>query len=93
VFVATEEGRGERLTKVERAVLSAMELSAKSSRRWNEKIAKARAELGDSCSHPPEARAKYEWEHDNGYGRQSWNTGNRCRLCDATDPYKRWDRQ
>jgi len=24
---------------------------------------------------------EYVWEHDNGYGRQSWHTGERCRVC------------
>lgn len=41
-------------------------------------IGRARAKL-KHCSHP--LREPFEWEHDNGYGRQSMNDGERCLVC------------
>lgn len=41
------------------------------------------------CTHPPQAWREYNWEHDNGYGRQHMCTGIRCDLCGAEDAYKR----
>ena len=40
-----------------------------------------------TCQHPADRRTSYRWEHDNGYGRQSWHTGHMCQLCEAKDPY------
>ncbi len=39
------------------------------------------------CTHPTAYRAEFTWEHDNGYGRQSRVTGERCNLCGQQ---KRW---
>lgn len=42
-----------------------------------------KAERGGPCDHP--FVEDYQWEHDNGYGRQSMVTGKRCKLCHATN--------
>lgn len=39
------------------------------------------------CPHPIEAVQEYRWEHDNGYGRQTWNVGLECRLCRGKNPW------
>ncbi len=31
------------------------------------------------CEHP--RTEEWRWEHDNGYGKQSWNSGKRCIDC------------
>ena len=52
-----------------------------------EMVAMARAELRKDCSH--ERVVEYQWEHDNGYGRQSQCTGQRCTICDRKWPWGR----
>jgi hypothetical protein len=41
-----------------------------------------------ACPHPDEAISTFQWEHDNGYGRQSMQTGYHCDWCGAE---KRWE--
>lgn len=53
---------------------------------YDAKIADARA-LAKPCTHPVEAQMAFDWEHDNGYGVQSWHTGARCRICGATNSW------
>ena len=74
-----------RLTKLERAVVRA---------RARARAASARAEaardaLGDSCTHPAEYVEPWQWEHDNGYGRQTKYEGWWCSLCLARNHWKR----
>lgn len=45
------------------------------------------AQLKGICDHSESE--PYQWEHDNGYGRQSYVNGRRCAFCGAVD---RWDR-
>lgn len=47
------------------------------------RVAKARAKLVANCTHPAEFVVEYDWEWDNGYGRQAWRKGVRCTICDA----------
>ena len=35
------------------------------------------------CDHPEEWRHTFKWEHDDGYGSQSWQEGQRCSICHA----------
>lgn len=51
--------------------------------RLRARVAKARAKLVENCTHPAEFVVEYDWEHDNGYGRQAWKKGVRCTICDA----------
>lgn len=44
--------------------------------------------LAAGCTHPVAYLVDYQWEHDNGYGRQKWITGQRCRLCGAHQSWK-----
>lgn len=42
--------------------------------------------ITEGCLHPdPEP---YQWEHDDGYGRQTMITGRRCRFCGAKKPWR-----
>lgn len=55
----------------------------------SDKVDAARAALlVVGCSHPADHVKGYRWEYDNGYGRQHYNTGSRCDLCFALDPYQ-----
>lgn len=38
-----------------------------------------------TCDHSQ--TRNYEWEHDNGYGRQSKHVGQQCRYCGFIDHY------
>ena len=67
--------------------LKAYHRAIAASRRAQEKVAALRAELAVDCTHPGEFVEAYRWEHDNGYGRQSWHTGKICTICRATDLY------
>lgn len=67
--------------RLERAIISAN----RADERWAKKIDLLRARLHGKCTHT--AQETYQWEHDNGYGKQSMNTGLRCILCRATRPY------
>ena len=49
--------------------------------------AKAEAALAADCPHPEWMRLGFQWEHDTGYGRQSWRTGVRCTLCGAENQW------
>lgn len=44
-------------------------------------------ELSETCDHPTEYVADWEWEHDNGYGVQRRIKGKRCQICGATQAY------
>jgi hypothetical protein len=44
------------------------------------------AEVAADCDHP--IVVDYQWEHDNGYGRQKMITGEQCTLCGAKRPWK-----
>jgi hypothetical protein len=44
-------------------------------------------EIRPICAHPLEHRLDITWTHDNGYGRQSKVTGERCQLCRQ---YRAW---
>lgn len=45
------------------------------------------AEARPICTHPLEYRLDIPWTHDNGYGRQSTVTGEKCQLCGL---YRAW---
>lgn len=47
-------------------------------------------QLQGNCDHSQ--TEEFKWEHDNGYGRQSMNTGHRCIFCGWVKYYKTWDR-
>lgn len=40
------------------------------------------------CRHQAAAVSEYKWESDNGYGRQSMQTGERCSICRAEKHWK-----
>lgn len=40
------------------------------------------------CKHPSFAVVDYTWEHDNGYGKQSMVTGERCMICRSEKHWK-----
>jgi hypothetical protein len=56
-------------------------------REYNARAETIRAELAKTCEHPSSVVTDFTWEHDNGYGRQSMVTGQRCTVCRAE---KRW---
>ena len=39
--------------------------------------------LAVNCNHPEQYVEPYQWEHDNGYGRQHMITGKVCTICRA----------
>ena len=45
-----------------------------------------RKQLAANCLH--ERVGPYHWEHDNGYGRQQYFTGQRCNICQFIDHWK-----
>lgn len=69
------------LTKEQRAYLRLQEKTRTQIKALEAKLEAARIAAAKSCQHPVEAREDYRWEHDNGYGRQSWVTGERCTIC------------
>lgn len=77
------------MTPAEKAVAKAFEAARKSRECHAVKIECALVELLKvGCTHPEEYRGEYRWEHDNGYGRQRWVTGDRCGLCGAKRAWK-----
>lgn len=50
-------------------------------------LATIAAEIRPICTHPLEHRRDIPWTHDNGYGRQSTVTGEKCQLCGL---YRAW---
>lgn len=62
--------------------------SEQSSKDHAKTIADLRAKLGKSCTHPMESQFDFQWEHDNGYGRQTMVTGVYCKLCLAEKHWK-----
>lgn len=40
------------------------------------------------CKHPSSAVSTYQWEHDNGYGRQSMVDAERCNICRSEKHWK-----
>ena len=48
-------------------------------------LAEYKAKLSINCSHPSDRQTVYKWEHDNGYGRQSWQEGIQCGICRKID--------
>jgi hypothetical protein len=67
----------------ERAVLRALGAQRAAHLRAAKRLQDARDALAAAlgCTHPREALVSYQWEHDNGYGRQHMCTGTRCRIC------------
>lgn len=47
-----------------------------------------RKSLAQSCDHPADFVVDFEWEHDNGYGRQHMRRGKLCQICFKQD---RWN--
>lgn len=71
----------------EKAVLRAKENLDRAIERYTQKLEEALKALGKSCSHP--VTEEWEWEHDDGYGRQSKVMGKRCKVCDLCNPWNR----
>jgi hypothetical protein len=42
-----------------------------------------RKRLSEGCNHPEQFVEDWQWEHDNGYGRQTMVNGKMCKLCRA----------
>ena len=76
------------LTACDLAYLNLQDLAAKERELYRVfKAAQAALVESGTCTHPPERRDSYRWEHDNGYGRQTMYTGVMCKLCGAKDPW------
>lgn len=74
------------MNKLERQLYNTLNKYKEVSSKYRNKIAELRTKLkAEGCSHPEVVT--YEWEHDNGYGRQSTCTGLRCVLCEYKEPY------
>lgn len=56
---------------------------ARVDKRFRMRIAAARIKLAENCDHPAKFVTEYNWEHDNGYGRQKWIKGKACGICGA----------
>lgn len=56
-----------------------------------DRIAKLKQKLRDTgvCTHP--STQKFQWEWDNGYGKQKWITGLRCNLCNWKQSWGQMD--
>lgn len=67
------------LNKMEKDFLRAEASARRSYLKWDEKIKKLRAEISKDCRHAQ--TEEFNWEHDDGYGRQSRHTGLRCVFC------------
>lgn len=61
--------------------------AAKRIARINDRLELMRKQLAVDCKHPSSAVYEFDWEHDNGYGRQTMMKGERCLICRAE---KRW---
>jgi hypothetical protein len=55
----------------------------------NKKVEELKNRLATGCPHPKEHVKPYQWEHDNGYGRQSMVDGKHCSICGAIDSWGR----
>ncbi len=73
------------MTSAQRRFFNLREAVRASVGRMQAAVEAARKELVDGCDHPPEFVVDYRWEHDNGYGKQSWVTGKRCEICESTN--------
>lgn len=73
---------------LEEALAYAIEQSEISAKIHSKRIERLRKQLGKDCRHPVEHRHDFQWEHDNGYGRQTMITGVYCRLCKAEQHWK-----
>lgn len=71
-------------TKEKRA-LRAIEKLREEQTAASQKISKIRARFKEGCTHSH--IEPFEWEHDNGYGRQSQCVGHRCVLCHKKNYY------
>lgn len=47
-----------------------------------------RKQLAVDCKHPIEHIIEFNWEFDDGYGRQKWNKGKRCTICNSEKHYE-----
>lgn len=75
------------MLKVEAELLKVMKQSDKSRERYRSKIFELRSKLkAVGCSHS--LVEDFQWEHDDGYGRQKMITGDRCVLCKAEKHWK-----
>lgn len=83
------------MTAAERKVARLKKKLADAYKRLSEQIKQAQEELARSgCTHPREEQEQYNWEHDNGYGRQTMHKGTKCGLCGETDHYQSsWGRR
>lgn len=70
-----------KLTREQRRLVT---VRARRAALWEEVTKLVRA-IAPTCKHP--ITSVYEWEHDDGYGKQGKVKGRRCDLCEATD---RW---
>ena len=52
---------------------------------YNE-IRKIEERIHNNCAH--QLTEEYRWEHDNGYGRQTYISGVRCTLCGSIDHWR-----
>lgn len=77
----------------ENKLIKLIKLSEASAARYMAKIKAARKALDGKCSHPNPK--PWEWEHDNGYGRQERMKGLQCLLCMKVNRWPRmsnnWD--
>jgi len=53
----------------------------------NKAVEHARSVLAKNCKHPEEFVTDWDWEHDNGYGRQTKHIGKHCGICLKVNRY------
>lgn len=67
------------LTEDERKLLRVLSSQKKAIKAWDEKIKKLRERVSPVCSH--KHVSEFQYEHDNGYGRQTKCIGHLCLFC------------
>lgn len=67
--------------------LAQYNLALRNLERAQEAVSKLKKIVSVDCSHPFEYVVPFRWEHDSGYGRQSWITGQQCSICYAVDSW------
>lgn len=81
------------LPPLDRAGLLKMyDRAVKASIRAAKKASELREALAINCDHPEEYRSDFEWEHDNGYGRQTRHTSKLCDICGAENRWGHWSK-
>lgn len=73
------------LNDEEKALLKAIEYRKRSTKKWDDKISKLRAEIKAKCRHI--RTVDFKWESDDGYGHWWRGVGKECAFCEKQNKH------